>query len=195
MKKLILISLIVLSSCATNQRQGIMPKMLSHISGPTKSKLANLSEDKLQKIVESGLHKLTLEELYTLNQFRVKMIEASRENCLVVLEDRTVNSPRKEKALEVLTDEEYNQYAMIMANVITLGANHEAKIPVRPTKKEFNKAFDIALDAPTSGIIPEYLKNIPNVEQDQCWVLHKGLRYADEKRNRIAEIVVRYMGM
>ena len=195
MKKLILIALFILSSCATYQRPGLIPKMLSYVSTPIKAELEKSTPDKLQKIVESGLQKLTLEELYTLNHFRVKMIEVSRENCMVVLEDRTINSPRKEKALESLTEEEYDQYARIMANVITLGSNHAAKIPVRPTKKEFKKAFDIALDAPTSGIIPEYLKDVPNVEQDQCWVLHKGLRYADEKRNRIAEMVVRYMGM
>jgi hypothetical protein len=195
MKKLILLALFLLTGCATHQRQPIMPKMLSYVSGTTRTQLETSSEDTLQKIVEAGLQKIPLDDLYALNHFRVKMIEASRENCMVILEDRTVSSSRKEKALTALSNEEYDQYAKIMANAITLGANYGAKIPMRPNKKEFTKAFDIALDAPTSGIIPGYLKEVKNVEQDQCWILHKGLRYADEKRNRIAEIVVRYMGM
>lgn len=195
MKKFILLYVLTLSSCATNQRPGLISKMLSYTSGPTKALLEKSPADKLEKIIESGFHKLTIEELYALNHFRVKIIEASRENCLVILEDRTINSSRKEKALKDLSDQDFEEYAKIMANVIRLGSSYDAKIPVRPNKKEFDKAFEIALDAPTSGIMPDYLRGIKNAEDDQCWLLHKALRYADEKRNRISEIVVRYMGM
>lgn len=191
----ILVTLAILASCASNQRQAILPKMLSYVPNTNKNQLATASPDTLQKIFESGLQKLSLDDLYVLNHFRVKMIEASRENCMVVLEDRTISSPRKEQALMSLSNEEYDQYARTIAKAVTLGANYDAKVPPRPNKNEFTKAFDIALGAPTSGIIPSYLVGVKDLEQDQCWVLHKGLRYADEKRNRIAEIVVRYMGM
>lgn len=191
----ILVILTALTGCASNQRQAILPKMLSYVPVSNKNQLATASPDTLQKIFESGLQKLSLDDLYAMNHFRVKMIEATRENCMVILEDRTISSARKEQALLSLSNEEYDQYTRIIAKAVTLGANYEAKVPPRPNKNEFTKAFDIALGAPTSGIIPTYLVGIKNLEQDQCWVLHKGLRYADEKRNRIAEIIVKYMGM
>ncbi|MBY0413032.1 MAG: hypothetical protein K2Q18_02650 [Bdellovibrionales bacterium] len=197
MKKIIVPTLLVLTlfGCASTPRVGLIAKAAPYIPGSAQTNLKGLDAEAFQKALEGGFRKLPLEDLYSFSQIRLKTISASRENCLAILDEGAVASVRKQKALETLTDDEYDQYARIIAKAITLSANNDVKALERPRKSEFEKAFEMALDAPTVGQMPKYLTKLPDPTQDQCWSIFKALSYVDQKRNKLSETIVKYIGM
>jgi hypothetical protein len=192
---IILLCLLFLNGCATNPNDGMIPRIYSYLPADTKRELQKKTPAAFQDVVNSGFQKLDIADLYLLNHYKLQIIETSYENCLVMINDKAVSSVKKEVILAGLPPADYDQYAKIMAKAMSLGVNDDIKAPARINKKEFDRAFDTALDSPTAGSLPKYFEKLKISDQDQCALFHKGLSYVDQKRNRIAEIIVRYLGI
>lgn len=191
-----IIIFLILFGCASAPRENLISKSVSYVPASAQKNLKGLDPDAFQKAIEAGFRKLPLEELYSFNQKRLIMLRASRENCLSFLDEGAIASAKKQKALEALSNDEYEQYAKVIAKAIALGADSEAKVTPRPSKNEFDKAFGIALDAELVGGKLSYIKTKePHPTDVQCESLYKALNYADQKRNKIAETIVKYLGM
>lgn len=195
MRNLLFIIFILISGCATNPNDGMIPRIYSYLPADTKRELQKKTPAAFQDVVNAGYQKLDLADLYLINHYKLQIIETSYENCLVMINDKAVSSVKKEVILAGLSPADYDQYAKIMAKAMTLGVNNEIKAPVRINKKEFDRAFDTALDSPTAGSLPKYFDKMKVTDQDQCILFHKGLSYVDQKRNRISEVIVRYLGI
>jgi hypothetical protein len=192
---LMVAALILMNGCASDPNNGMIPRVYSYVSGATQKELSKASPAAFQNIIETGFRKLSIDELYQLNQFKLKIISTSRENCLVMLEDGGISSPKKELALKTLPPSDYDQYAKIIAKAITLGPDDSVKPAPKFNKTEFEKAMNVALETQTVGELPKHLALVKDPAQDQCWMFYKGLTYADQKRNRFSEVIVRYMGI
>lgn len=188
MKYFMMFLTLALFSCASSQNKNSMSfKISQQIPKEIQQRFGSLSHDEIAKVANEGFEKLSLENLYRLNQLRLKIVRSSLNNCKSLMQP---GSFTKDELFKSLDEKEADDYSSINAKAFTLGDNPATKGSPRPTKTAFEKALTIVYSAPDSMFMKYKQKN--KIEED-CWALEKILSYTDEKRNSAAETMVRYM--
>ena len=188
MKYIYIFLVAALVGCSSSShRNNMSSKIFDNIPAEVQTNLKAFSQEELAKVANSGLEKLPLEDLYRLNQLKLKMVRSSLENCKSLM----TSSPfTNNQIFKVLDDQEYEAFAKINAKAFILGMNKEIKGTPRPSKSANDKALEIVYTAPNSI----FMKYNPNIKlQEDCWALEKIMSYTDEKRNTAAETLLRYL--
>lgn len=188
MKSIYIFLVAALVGCSSSShRNNMSSKIFDNIPAEVQTNLKAFSQEELAKVANSGLEKLPLEDLYRLNQLKLKMVRSSLENCKSLM----TSSPfTNNQIFKVLDDQEYEAFAKINAKAFILGMNKEIKGTPRPSKSANDKALEIVYSAPNSI----FMKYNPNIKlQEDCWALEKIMSYTDEKRNTAAETLLRYL--
>lgn len=201
MRKLLILTTLILAGCAssTPKNDALELRVLSYISGPTKTQYARLAPIEAREVTYLGLQKLPLEDLYHFNYLQLILMESSAANCNAIVANSSADaSEEKDIGLDSLTDEEYDEYARILAKMITLGTDYNLRTYPTPSKEQFNEAVKIVMANEVSAPTSSRLRNArrkSGSNQERCLTYQKIANYIDEKRDPTAETLVRYLSL
>lgn len=194
MKKCIILFALFLTACSstdsvTSRSNGMIMRALSYIPMTTKRHLNDSGPEDVKNVVRDGLAKFPLEDLYRINQLKIKMADSSLANCRAMAMNSVFGSYEKEVAFSSLSDAEFDEYARLVAKTFSLGTNYDIKAAPKASLSEVDriiqKALKTGLDAP--GMLG-------GDDYDQlCWKFQKISRYADGPRTEETDKLIRHL--